>query len=270
MHDITKYRICLGGATGWAGSALAKAIWYADDLELVSGISGSQAGLDLGMVLENKKWGVQVFKDHTHAFELRCDIYFDHTKPEAAKQNSLLAIEAGLHVVIGTSGLTERDFHELGQKANDANVAVLAVGNFAITAVLLQKFSEMAARYLDQGEIIDYASSHKIDAPSGTARELAYRLGAIRDARLDIPTDKLKGPAERREMSLNGQQVHSVRLPGYVIGVEALFGSHDQRLSIRHDAGSSALPYIDGALLAIRNIHKLKGLHRGLDAVMDW
>jgi 4-hydroxy-tetrahydrodipicolinate reductase len=74
---------------------------------------------------------------------------------------------------------------------------------------------------------------------------------------------------EARGVRLNGSQVHSIRLPGYTISAEIIFGMPDQRLSIRHDSGSSALPYVDGALLAIRKVNALKGLHRGLDSILD-
>ena len=147
---------------------------------------------------------------------------------------------------------------------------VLAVGNFAITAVLLQKFAEMAAKYISHWEIIDYAYADKKDAPSGTARELANRLSKIQESQLDVPLDSIAGPKESRGVRLNGSQVHSVRLPGYIISVDAIFGMPDQKLIIRHESGSSAEPYVSGALLAIRKIGQLVGLQHGLDSVMDF
>jgi 4-hydroxy-tetrahydrodipicolinate reductase len=80
--------------------------------------------------------------------------------------------------------------------------------------------------------------------------------------------DQTVGPREARGATLSGSQIHSVRLPGYVISAEIIFGMPDQRLTIRHDSGSSASPYVDGALLAIRNVANLVGVHRGLDAVL--
>src|SRR5262249_33240945 len=146
---------------------------------------------------------------------------------------------------------------------------VLAVGNFAITVVLLQKFAEMAAKLIPQWEIIDYAHDDKVDAPSGTARELAARLAAVRPPETTVPIDQTVGERTARGATLGGSQVHSVRLPGFVIGVEAIFGLPDQRLSLRHDSGSSARPYVDGAVLAIRRVATLIGLHRGLDSVLE-
>jgi 4-hydroxy-tetrahydrodipicolinate reductase len=146
----------------------------------------------------------------------------------------------------------------------------LAVGNFALTVVLLQKFAEMAAKYIPHWEIIDYAHSDKKDAPSGTARELANRLSNVQEAKLDVPLDEIDGLKESRGVRLQGTQVHSIRLPGYVISIEAIFGMPDQKLILRHESGSSAKPYVNGALLAIREVGKLVGVHRGLDSVMKF
>jgi 4-hydroxy-tetrahydrodipicolinate reductase len=87
--------------------------------------------------------------------------------------------------------------------------------------------------------------------------------------KLTVRLDQTVGPREARGATLRGSQVHSVRLPGYVISAEIIFGMADQRLTIRHDSGTSARPYVDGALLAIRNVSTLTGVNRGLDAVLD-
>jgi 4-hydroxy-tetrahydrodipicolinate reductase len=146
---------------------------------------------------------------------------------------------------------------------------VLAVGNFAITVVLLQKFAEIAARYIPQWEIIDYAHADKKDAPSGTARELSFRLSQVRPSELAVPLEQTQGLVETRGARLAGSQVHSIRLPGYTISAEIIFGLPDQKLTLRHDAGNSAQPYVDGALLAIRKVNTFVGLRRGLDHVLD-
>lgn len=107
------------------------------------------------------------------------------------------------------------------------------------------------------------------DAPSGTARELAYRLAQVRQPDVTHPIDETIGERDSRGATLNGSQVHSLRLPSYVISVEAIFGSRDERLTIRHDAGSGAEPYIQGTLVAIREVKNRVGLIRGLDRIMD-
>jgi 4-hydroxy-tetrahydrodipicolinate reductase len=267
---MANLRVCVAGATGWAGSALSKAIFRSSDLELVAAISRSQAGKSLGTVLEVPGLTTPIYGTVSEALQKSPDIFVEYTRPNAAKLNILSALRAGAHVVVGTSGLSEEDYWEIDEVANEVQRGVLAVGNFALTAVLLQKFAEMAAKYVPHWEIIDYAHSDKKDAPSGTARQLASRLSQVRESQLDIPLEETQGLKESRGVRLQGSQVHSVRLPGYVISVEVLFGMPDQRLSLRHDSGTSAEPYVEGALLAIRKVSSFVGLRRGLDSVMEF
>ncbi|MBI1877132.1 MAG: 4-hydroxy-tetrahydrodipicolinate reductase [Chloroflexi bacterium] len=253
-------RVCLAGATGWAGAALARAIVQTDDLELVAGVSRRHAA----------KLNAVLSASAEEALTTACDVFVEYTKPDVAKANVLTALERGAHVVIGTSGLSDQDLEEIDTLARQRHKGVLAVGNFALPVVLLQKCAEMVARYLPQYEIMDYAHADKKDSPSGTARELAYRLSKIRLPQLPVPIDQTQGSPESRGVTLNGVQVHSIRLPGHVISVEVLFGVLDQRLSLRYDAGSSPEAYVEGALLAIRRVSTLVGLKRGLDSVMDF
>ena len=130
----------------------------------------------------------------------------------------------------------------------------------------------MAAKYVPDVEIIDYASAGKPDAPSGTARELAEALAAVRGPSSAKPQAEVSGVRGTRGAAVGdgqGVQVHALRLPSYVLSCEALFGLPDERLTIRHDAGSSAAPYVAGTLLAIRKVAGLRGLVRGLDRLID-
>jgi 4-hydroxy-tetrahydrodipicolinate reductase len=267
---MSKLKVCVAGATGWAGSELSRAIFTADDLDLVAAISRSNAGKTMGDVLGINGLTTPILGTVEEALQAYPDVFMEYTKPDSAKHHVLSALKNGSHVVIGTSGLTNDDYEEIDAAAQIAKRGVLAAGNFALTAVLLQKFAEMAARYIPHWEIIDYAHAEKRDAPSGTARELANRLSKIHEAELDVPLEDVKGLKETRGARLQGTQVHSVRLPGYMISVDAIFGMHDQKLILRHESGTSAAPYVDGALLAIREVGKLIGLHRGLDSVMKF
>ncbi len=262
-------KVCVAGATGWAGSALTRGIYLAEDMEIKGAVSRSNKGKTIQEVLGLDGCDVVISESVNKNSLSNCDVMVDYTKPDIAKQNILTALDSGLHVVVGTSGLSDEDYAEINQKALAEKLGVLAVGNFALTVVLLHKFSEIAARYIPQWEIIDYAHDDKKDAPSGTARELSHRLSKIREPKLTIPLDQTQGVIEARGASMTGSQVHSIRLPGYTISLDIIFGLPDQRLTIRHDAGSSAQPYVDGALLAIRKVNTFTGLRRGLDQVLD-
>jgi 4-hydroxy-tetrahydrodipicolinate reductase len=263
-------RVCLAGATGWAGSAVAHAIAKLEDISLVSAVSRTHAGKALGDVFGEPRLTCPVYATAQEALAAQpCDVFFEFTKPDVAKSNVLTALQHGAHVVIGTSGLTDADYNEIAIASENAQRGVLAVGNFALTVVLLQKFSEIAAKFIPQWEIIDYASDAKKDSPSGTVRELANRLSKVRPSELTVPLEETQGVPETRGARMTGSQVHSIRLPGYTISVEIIFGMPDQKLTIRHDSGSSAEPYVDGSLLAIRKVNTFVGLRRGLDSVID-
>jgi 4-hydroxy-tetrahydrodipicolinate reductase len=229
----------------------------------------ARAGRGLSEVLGEPRLRCSVYASAAEALSNPCDVFVECTKPDSAKTNILTALERGAHVVVGTSDLTDGDFADIDVVARKQNRGVLACGNFALTAVLLQRFAELAAKFVPQWEIIDYAHDDKLDAPSGTARELASRLSKVRAPEPTIPVERSVGPREARGATISASQVHSIRLPGFVISAEVIFGMPDQRLTIRHDSGNSARPYVDGALIAIRKVSTLVGVHRGLDSVLD-
>jgi len=199
----------------------------------------------------------------------QASVLVDFTSPAVVLHHVFTALERGVHVVIGTSGITDEQYQEIHHRAVEAHVGVLAAGNFALTAVLLQRFATKAAKYIPSWEILDYAHADKIDAPSGTARELAFRLSQVRPPHVEVPLDRMNGIRESRGAAVQQTQVHSIRLPGFVISAEVIFGLPEERLQLRHDAGSGAAPYVGGTLLAIREVARLRGVHRGLDCVMD-
>jgi 4-hydroxy-tetrahydrodipicolinate reductase len=184
------------------------------------------------------------------------------------KERILSALDLGVRVVVGTSGLTAMDYEEIAQRARECRRGVVAAGNFSITAALAKHFALIAAQHLPSWEIIDYAHAAKVDAPSGTVQELAEALGQVAPNELEWPVERTHGIKEARGASIGGAQVHSIRLPGYVISFEVLFGLPDERLAIRHDAGAGAEPYVGGTLLAARRVMEIEGLVRGLDTLL--
>lgn len=263
--------VVVAGATGWVGKALVPAILGADDLILAGAVARSAAGVDVGTTLGMTAVGVEVVATLDEALGTPSDVVVDYTKPQAVKAHALTAIGKGRHFVVGTSGLGAEDYAEIDRAAEAKGVGVIAAGNFSITATLMKRFAMMAAKYVPDVEIIDYASARKPDAPSGTARELAESLAEIRGASTARPLAEVGGiPATRGAAVGTGQgvQVHALRLPSYILSCEALFGLPDERLAIRHDAGSSAAPYVAGTLLAIRRVVGTRGLVRGLDKLI--
>lgn len=254
-------RVVVAGATGWTGSAIAAAINETNDLSLVGAVARKSAGQTLHELT--------VVATVDEALAVPADVLIDYTHPSVVKEHALAALAAGVHVVIGTSGLTAEDYREIDVAARAAGRGVVAAGNFSLTATLLVRFALLAADWIGDVEVIDYASAGKADVPSGTARELAEKLD---NARSHPSTTRaiaaVLGPKEARGAGIGSVQVHSVRSPGFILSCEALFGLPGERLSIRHDAGESATPYVSGTLLAARRVGGLIGLHRGLEAVL--
>jgi 4-hydroxy-tetrahydrodipicolinate reductase len=261
-------QICIGGVTGWTGSALAAGVLATADLALSGAVARRAAGQDIGTVLGQAPLGVTVSADVASALAAPTDVYIDYTHPGAVKANTITALKLGVPVIIGTSGLGADDYAEIAAVAEAQGLGVVASGNFSLTASLLQRFALLAAQHVPDYEIIDYAKYSKPDVPSGTARELAERLGQVRSSVPGVEIDQIIGPKEARGAEVGGGRVHSVRLPSFVLSAEVIFGMNGERLSIRHDAGTSAEPYVGGTLLAARRVVALKGLVRGLDNLL--
>lgn len=256
-----KIRLCIAGITGWTGSEIGKAVLESHDFELASAVSRNSAG--------QKFEHVSIYQTVHEALHLDpVDVLIEYTSAFSVKEHVLAALDNNVNVVVGSSGLSSEDFDQINEIALERDLGVIASGNFSITAALAKRFSLMAANHIPHFEVIDYAHAEKIDAPSGTARELAEELSLVQENKIAVPPEKTMGYKEARGAQIKGTPVHSLRLPGYVLSFESIFGLADERLTIRHDAGSSARPYVDGTLLAARMAIKTKGLVRGLDTLL--
>lgn len=265
---MTLTRVAVAGATGWTGRAIVEGVLAAPDLELSGALARSAAGQDIGVALGRDPLGVAVSGSVDDAVD-GADVLVDFTSHEVARDHALAAVAAGVHVVIGTSGLTAEDFAVIDRAARDAGVGVVAAGNFSLTAAMAQAAALLVAPHLPRREIVDYASAGKADAPSGTARELAERLGEVAPAQpADVAVVDTAGLREARGATVAGTQVHSVRLPSFVVSTEVVFALPDERLVIRHDAGPTPQPYVAGTLLAVRAAPGRTGLVRGLDTLL--
>ena len=246
-------RVLIAGVTGWTGAPLARAVDAAPDLTLAGGIARRDA--DFPSV-----------PDALAAVE--ADVLADFTSAAAVRANVDAALAGGLHVVVGSSGLSEADYAEIDAAARAAGRGVIAAGNFSVLAATLLHAATVAAAHIEHWEVIDYGSSAKPDAPSGTSRELSERLADVHEPAPAEHDADLIGPREARGASVAGTRVHSVRLPGYALSTEVILATPHERLVIRHEAGPSAEPYIAGTLLAIRRVPEISGVMRGLDRLL--
>jgi 4-hydroxy-tetrahydrodipicolinate reductase len=260
--------VCFAGVTGWTAPPIVAAIDRAGDLTLSAGVSRSAAGQSLAAVTGSAGRGLVYATVAEALASAQVDVLVDYTSAAAVRNNVWTAVEAGVHVVVGSSGLTAGDYQELDRLARDRGVGVIAAGNFSVMAAVLRRAAAMAARHLDQWEIIDYASDDKPDVPSGTAAELAETLAQVRTPGLTVGLPDLHGPVEARGAEVAGTRIHSVRLPSFVVTTEVVFGGPGERLIMRHDPGLTPDPYVPGTLLAVRNVAEVAGVRRGLDSLL--
>lgn len=264
-------RVCVAGATGWAGRAIAEAVLAADDLELVSAVARRGAGRDLGDVWGTEELGVPLHATVAGALDAGdsgVEVLIDFTAHDVVKGNVVTALERDVAVVVGASGIGAEEYADIDALARSRRLGVIASGNFSVTAAMAQAAAVLVARFLPHCEIVDYAAATKPDAPSGTAGELAEKLAAVRPTEMTLPVRATAGRSEARGAAVAGTQVHSLRLPSFTVSTEVIFAMPDERLSIRHDAGSTAAPYVTGTLLAARAAPNTIGLVRGLDTLL--
>jgi 4-hydroxy-tetrahydrodipicolinate reductase len=261
-------KVCFAGVTGWAAPPILAAIHDSDDLTLVAGVSRSAAGRALADVTGVDADG-QVYGSVAEALAaVPVDVLVDYAGAAAVKDNVETALDAGVHVVVGSSGLTADDYAALDERARAQRVGVIAAGNFSVMAVILRRAAAMAAEHIDHWEVIDYASDTKSDVPSGTSRELAETLAEVRRPAPGLPAGDVHGPVEARGVEVAGTHIHSVRLPTFVVTTEIVFATAGERLVMRHDPGPNPEPYVAGTLLAIRKVTDAFGVRRGLDSLL--
>jgi 4-hydroxy-tetrahydrodipicolinate reductase len=195
------------------------------------------------------------------------DVLVDFTTGAAAPDLLCAAAQNGLHVVSGTSGLSEAALSTVDRTLRENGKGGVWAANFAIGGALMMYFARVAARFMDAAEVIELHHDKKVDAPSGTAVQTARDIRAEHGGELPDPqVERLTLPGSRGAVD-GGVRIHSVRLPGLNAHQEVLFGAAGQILSIRHDAlGRDA--YLPGVALAVREVGKHIGLVRGLDTLM--
>ncbi len=258
-------RVGVFGAGGRMGSAVCRAVADDPHLELVAAVDPHQAGIDIQQVTGVRTSG-QVAGSAEALAEAGAEVAVDFTVAEAARENLRWCAANRVHAVVGTTGLSEEDMDEL-RSLFAAGVNCFVAPNFAIGAVLMMRFAELAAPWFETAEVVEMHHDEKVDAPSGTAMLTIERMAAASSEWADDPTTKEVVSGARGGPGPAGVRVHSLRLRGVVAHQEVLLGTTGQTLSIRHDAydRSSFLP---GVLLAVKAVADRPGLTIGLDALL--
>ena len=258
-------RVGVFGAAGKMGTTVCRAVLDTPGLELVAAVDPLHAGIDLGQL------GVHGAQIHVSAkaSALRtanADVAVDFTFIDAARKNLAWCAENDVHAVVGTTGFTEAELADFAERFDRSQANAVVAPNFAIGAILMMRFAEMAAPYFDSCEIIEFHHDQKIDAPSGTAVRTAQRIAAASKDWADDPTTTFVAEGARGGL-VDGIPVHAVRLRGMVASQEVLLGTTGQSLSIRHDTYDRST-FMPGVLLAVQKVGDTPGLTIGLDALL--
>jgi 4-hydroxy-tetrahydrodipicolinate reductase len=260
-------RVGVFGAAGRMGLTVCRAVVGDPELELAAAVDPLHAGIDLRQLGVDGA-GIQVAPNCEALAHAQAEVAVDFTVIDAARENLEWCATSGVHAVVGTTGFAPADFEHLRSRFEGIPAHAVIAPNFAIGAVLMMRFAELAAPYFDTAEMIEMHHDEKIDAPSGTALATVERMAAASKDWGRDPTTKLVVEGARGAEAVEGIRVHSVRMRGLVAHHEVILGTSGQSLTIRHDSYDRT-SFMPGVLLAIRAVRERPGLTIGLDALLD-
>ncbi|HUP85587.1 MAG TPA: 4-hydroxy-tetrahydrodipicolinate reductase [Acidimicrobiales bacterium] len=255
-------RVGVFGAGGKVGSTVCAAVLRDPELELVAAVDPHHAGIDVSKFTEGAALGLQISSSADALAEAGAEVAVDFTFLDAARENVSWCASNGVHAVVGTTGFTDGDLDRYRRDFASSNC--LIAPNFAIGAVLMMRFAELAAPWFETAEIIELHHDQKIDAPSGTAMRTAELMAAASDEWGQDLTTKVVAEGARGGAAAAGIRVHSVRLHGLVAHQEVLLGTEGQSLTIRHDSYDRS-SFMPGVVLACKKIGDHPGVTVGLE-----
>jgi 4-hydroxy-tetrahydrodipicolinate reductase len=247
------------------GSTVCQAVADDPELELVGAVDPFHAGIDLRQVT-GVDVPLEILPGPDSLQELGVDVAVEFTHLDAGRGNLHWLADNGIHAVVGTTGFVEEDYEEFRHIFTTSHCVIAP--NFAIGAVLMMRFAELAAPYFETAEIIELHHDQKLDAPSGTAMHTAERMAAASAQWSPDPTKTEVVEGARGGRGPSDIRLHSVRLRGLVAHQEVLFGTMGQSLSIRHDSYDRS-SFMPGVLLAVKRVADRPGVTIGLDALLD-
>ena len=256
--------VVVSGAAGRMGREVVRALAAAQGVRIVAAVDPHNVG---SVVSDGGGGEISCTADLAMALRsTRPAVMVDFTHPDAVEGNVRTALSAGVHCVVGTTGIDPATLRALSAGAPD--VCLFVAPNFAIGAVLMMRFAADAARFMPHVEIIELHHDRKADAPSGTALRTASLIAAAREEIPSAPGRETELAEGARGALVEDVHIHSVRLPGLIAHQEVIFGGQGQTLAIRHDS-IDRTSFMPGVLLAVREIVSRRGLIIGLENLMD-
>ncbi len=266
---MDKIKIVLAGPRGRMGIEALKLIQSVEHFELVGAVDRINTGKKISEVDGLPALDAVIYSDIVQCFEeTRPDVLVDLTTPEIGRVHTRIALEQGVRPVVGTTGFSKEDLDEITEMAEQKKLGTIIAPNFAVGAILMMKFSQMAAKYFQDIEIIELHHDQKLDAPSGTAVKTAELITQVRETKQQGHPDEKETIEGARGASYDGIPIHSVRLPGLIAHQEVLFGGDGQMLTIRHDSFNRA-SFMSGVKLSVETVMKIDQLVYGLENIIE-
>ena len=260
-------RVGVIGAAGKMGRMVCATVEADPDLALVAAIDRSHVGEPIKGLAEMDETDIRISDEFDTLLQAEAEVAVDFTHPEVVRDDISWLIDHAMHGVVGTTGLSDKDYDEVAtaieREGSETNIFIAP--NFALGAVLAERFAIQASRWFPAAEIIELHHDRKADAPSGTSLKAAKEILAARAEAYHGPdAETIEGV---RGGDMDGLRVHSVRLPGLVAHEEIIFGGQGQTLTIRHDSMDRS-SFMPGVLMAIKAVSTLPGLTIGLDKLL--
>lgn len=266
---MNKINIVVAGPRGRMGREAVHLIKSIEKYDLVAVIDHKNSGGLLSDTEGFSGFNIPVFADITECFQKNnVHVFIDLTTPEFGMYHTKTALEYGIRPVVGTTGFTKDNLKELETICKEKGIGCIIAPNFAIGAVLMMKFAQMAGKYFQDVEIIELHHDQKLDAPSGTAVKTAELIAEVRKQKLQGHPEEKETMIGARGANYEGMHIHSVRLPGLVAHQQVMFGSEGQTLSIRHDSYNRA-SFMSGIKLAVDTVLKIDTLIYGLENIIE-
>ena len=268
MSENGTIRIAVVGAAGRMGQEVLRTVHQEPGLEVVLAVDREHVGENCRSFAGGRAPDITVVDKLGAGLDANpADVLIDFSHGSGAAQHADSAVKRGVSPVIGATGLNDADLKEIALRCKETGVSGMYVPNFAIGAVLMMKFAEMAARWMPDSEIIELHHDRKEDAPSGTAMRTAEMIA---EARQDSPTRKPR-PIMKVEGARGGTYkevpIHSIRLPGFIAHQKVIFGRPGEILTVQHDSMDRS-SFMKGVALAAREVKGLTGFVVGLDKIL--
>ncbi|KMK76417.1 4-hydroxy-tetrahydrodipicolinate reductase [Alkalihalobacillus pseudalcaliphilus] len=262
-------KVVIAGHRGNMGKSAVQMVSNQEQFELVAVVDSKHAGKKMHEVQGAEPLDIPIYEDIDLCFGERSpDVLIDLTTPAYGKKHMESAFAHGVRPVVGTTGFTEEDIEALRHTAQEKGLGAIIAPNFAIGAILMMKFAQSAAKYMEDVEIIERHHDRKLDAPSGTAIKTAQLISEVREAKVQGHPEEKEDLPGARGADFEGMKIHSVRLPGLVAHQEVIFGSVGQTLTIRHDSINRE-SFMPGVKLAVETVMNLDTLVYGLENIID-